>query len=479
MGIYAPFSNSKGGQITLNRINDNSSITVNTAGYGIFLRQSENWLVCDNRVNKGTIGLGFEGDCDPCFVKGNIIQNNDTGLRISSYAATIGAIGEQKRHANTWLTTNYPGFAAQCTSDPFYSLFKIENSSPEKLPTATDLAPSSFWFSLDPGPINGCGNAQATELTGLDLMVINDNPTGPYTWEWKSRLMLKLIQNPDLRPVGSLIEAYYNSNLTSTTGKLAQVENMVAEAMRMPDAKQDSLDDLMLQRASLFEQVVDLENSWTDSTDTYSPSIIAVKKALFNDIKSASVAIASIKSQHNLAIQAPLVAAATFNQAIATQPNSFEDYQKQLNALLIKQATGATLNEADLTAALNIADATYGTSDKTERIANSLLPPCQALNTFRASESKAEHLETGDGIAGFTISPNPASESIDLQFGIPFTGKVIIINLAGQTMLLQKVANETTSLSLDTSKLPNGIYFVQSKSEFGITHATHRLVISR
>jgi len=253
----------------------------------------------------------------------------------------------------------------------------------------------------------------------------------------------------------------------------------VAEAMRMPDAKQDSLDDLMLQRASLFEQVVDLENSWTDSTDTYSPSIIAVKKALFNDIKSASVAIASIKSQHNLAIQAPLVAAATFNQAIATQPNSFEDYQKQLNALLIKQATGATLNEADLTAALNIADATYGTSDKTERIANSLLPPCQALNTFRASESKAEHLETGDGIAGFTISPNPASESIDLQFGIPFTGKVIIINLAGQTMLLQKVANETTSLSLDTSKLPNGIYFVQSKSEFGITHATHRLVISR
>jgi hypothetical protein len=107
------------------------------------------------------------------------------------------------------------------------------------------------------------------------------------------------------------------------------------------------------------------------------------------------------------------------------------------------------------------------------------LPPCQALNTFRSSENITEQLADDTAIAGFSITPNPASESIDLKFGNPFVGKVSIINLAGQTLLLQEVATETMSLSIDTSKLPNGFYFVKSKSEFDTRPTTQRLIISR
>lgn len=68
-----------------------------------------------------------------------------------------------------------------------------------------------------------------------------------------------------------------------------------------------------------------------------------------------------------------------------------------------------------------------------------------------------------------TLYPNPAQDKLFVQIDKVLKGAVnlSVFNMQGQQMSHQKYASATTTKVLDTSKLTNGIYFVQLRTEEG------------
>ena len=87
------------------------------------------------------------------------------------------------------------------------------------------------------------------------------------------------------------------------------------------------------------------------------------------------------------------------------------------------------------------------------------------------------------GLSSAAIIPNPVSDaaaqlSINAESAMDLT--VSILNVSGQTVReigKQHIAPGENTLDLDTATLPNGLYFVQMRSENGIK--TSRMVIAR
>ncbi|CAN5372365.1 hypothetical protein BH11BAC1_BH11BAC1_09340 [soil metagenome] len=59
----------------------------------------------------------------------------------------------------------------------------------------------------------------------------------------------------------------------------------------------------------------------------------------------------------------------------------------------------------------------------------------------------------------FTVSPNPANNSITIKFLSEEEGTVQILNLFGQVVFLEKINAEQTQI--DVSKFPSGMYAVR------------------
>ena len=58
----------------------------------------------------------------------------------------------------------------------------------------------------------------------------------------------------------------------------------------------------------------------------------------------------------------------------------------------------------------------------------------------------------------FTLLPNPANESIDIRFSESGNHKIKVTDILGK-IIMEKTTNEN-SLTINSSQLPNGIYFV-------------------
>lgn len=103
---------------------------------------------------------------------------------------------------------------------------------------------------------------------------------------------------------------------------------------------------------------------------------------------------------------------------------------------------------------------------------NSSLPISRSNNygTWGASEwSSALNLEEMNLAQFVEIGPVPFSDHIDFKFeqGHTFT-ELAIYNLLGKLILHQKIMQSTASITLPTSELVEGIYFVQVQTSDGL-----------
>lgn len=481
-GVFVENGAGFGHQLSNNFINDGEDVSGNSATSCIHLKRSENWTICNNTLNHSLKGLWFRGDCDPATVKGNNILAHDRGLLIENDGGSPGAIDVQLRHSNSWSTvaSDYTQFAAQCTSNPNFSQFIVENNSLEKFPT--DIAPVDGWFVVEAGSVSSCSVAGlGAALSGLDKKLIADVPTSPESWSSKKQLVYKLLQYPELRPTGTDAATFFTNQLETVPGKLAQVDYRLQVATQMPLEAQEDLDLLQTRRLAFMDEVVDLENTWTADSLEYSPALITAKRSLFDSIEVLRLATKAIEAQVWQERLLRLDTVESYNQGIPTTAGTFEHYQKQLNQLRIKLARGLELTEADFDTALAIATATYGTGDPTEMLSNSFLPPCDVVNTFRSSGSglgkQAPEQSEAIGI-DYTLTPNPAKELVELQFTAPYTGMVEILDMAGRTVIWQAV-NGASVARLNTAPLRAGVYFVSLKGGGKAQLPVRKLVIGQ
>ena len=76
-----------------------------------------------------------------------------------------------------------------------------------------------------------------------------------------------------------------------------------------------------------------------------------------------------------------------------------------------------------------------------------------------------------DGQSGMTVFPNPAQDRVYLNFKNPLIGsaKINLLGIDGRMIANFKLANAASSLEMDVSKFPAGVYMVQVITEEGIS----------
>lgn len=70
-------------------------------------------------------------------------------------------------------------------------------------------------------------------------------------------------------------------------------------------------------------------------------------------------------------------------------------------------------------------------------------------------------------VTGMALSPNPASGLLRIDWPLPFCGRVEVFNLAGNRMLFHQAVQESTSIEIEVSQLPAGLYFLSALSTNG------------
>lgn len=79
-------------------------------------------------------------------------------------------------------------------------------------------------------------------------------------------------------------------------------------------------------------------------------------------------------------------------------------------------------------------------------------------------------VEAGD----LKVYPNPATDEININWGTPFTGNIQLFSATGQ-ILYTRTITAKQSMSIDVSKIPNGIYLL-STTQNGVT-TTKRVTV--
>ena len=64
------------------------------------------------------------------------------------------------------------------------------------------------------------------------------------------------------------------------------------------------------------------------------------------------------------------------------------------------------------------------------------------------------------------VHPNPTANTVTIDFGQQFVGKLVVYTLNGKRVLSQKIEDET-SAEIDMSTLPSALYLLKIENEFG------------
>lgn len=83
------------------------------------------------------------------------------------------------------------------------------------------------------------------------------------------------------------------------------------------------------------------------------------------------------------------------------------------------------------------------------------------------------------GNSRFTISPNPTSDILYIQFEVPTNGEVVVSDLCGRRVLSQYVSAEAKVLKIPVDQLENGVYLISLINTLGKQPLTTKFVVLR
>ena len=77
------------------------------------------------------------------------------------------------------------------------------------------------------------------------------------------------------------------------------------------------------------------------------------------------------------------------------------------------------------------------------------------------------------------LTPNPASEKVELAYNISTSMTLRISNVLGLTVSRKDLSKESKAVSIDVSDLPEGVYFCSLLGANNKAIATKRLIVRR
>ncbi|MCF8245408.1 MAG: T9SS type A sorting domain-containing protein [Saprospiraceae bacterium] len=414
---------------------------INAEQDGIRVATSSNVVLNCNTSDNTERAIHYDGQNLPIRMISNFFNTHNRAVQYEAGTLT----GVQSHHGNRWLTDlQIPNFGVwhkgsdidingckilfdgndepvpgqvqlRCSEDTSQPISIFTDQLGNTLSCVTASCPPSLEGFTDPG-----NDADATVAAG------NYVPSGSYpnaqAWVAKRQLYRRLLATPDLLTSSASNQNFFNTNANTTVGKFSGVlaamdamNTMSANTQSQLDSNQTSLDAKLDDLTAVDAQLAD------NPTPQQQASLAAQQQTLRGDISN-------LQSAQDGLLQSVL-----------------SDRQSTANQWL-------TTNNA-----------------------------INAVEEFELMQQQVNAIALANIVNGATeLTPTQQSTLSAIANTCPYRGGAVsIINLTGQTVLQEKLATETTSLQLNTSTLPNGIYFVLSSDKLNASTISQRLVILR
>jgi hypothetical protein len=469
------------------RLQDNNSVGLGvnnrTGTCAIHLSDMPNVTTCNNSVDNFEHGFHFYGPCNGLGFWQNTMNRHFHSVRVQNNLQNnnVGFIGTHTRTANRW------NFAISATNNSSWPSLAIP---PNRLDVPQDALPFSptiftpFAFGMvAPGIETTCMQPPSEierELTDYDKWAAT-GASGAGTasaWEEKRKLMYALLRFPALASQDASLSNFYNAELNTTLGKLAQSEYLFFSLVnQVTETQNNSLSVLSDQRASLLEQLQDMDeaNNTSNPTAVPSPATAAAKQALLNTWKTNFSDRSALKQQIAAQRQAPIQQAQQLLANITTIAAQ-ETNWKTILGIRLNQALGVAPGETALNQLRAIAAQCPDIAGGSAIAAIYMLPEDESAQLIPHEEvGLSGNCEGPRSVSSvqtsgvLKISPNPAQDRLLVELPTESSSSWDVFDLAGRKVKTGHV-DQLRTFIIQTGEFQNGIYLLSVRTSDGNTH---------
>ena len=483
-GLMLP--NCTSGLINLNKFTGPSNVGSDKyAKTGIFVLNSPGNYYCENSVKKFDTGIKFFGNCDKTELKSSTINNNKIGLSIGEPNVggnNVVRIGEQLRFDNSWIAPSTV-VDARCLGNESFSQFIIQNKAVGYPKFPPNVLPNNgVFFKKDKisDENNGCGSSSppfaiVPEISVFEQELINGNLDTKLSevqyWEelrWLSRRLLSgaFDGNPENK---AIVQSFLDVN--SSAYRFEKVHAKIKAAFDYDMTEKTALDITiarLLDEMSVIYANNPLDEDWSDAE-------LQDLSNIHQQIQVAEVALAQFEAAFK-AYRSTRINEAFQLNFIASPQKSFEFDEFVLNNIQLQTLLhpDVVLNDGIISELQAIA-AKCSTTDGTNVLrARQMLPHCLNIYTdgqcgFTQDVTQYGASRTVKATNGVLVYPNPANQSMTIVFPVGTIQSIDVIDLVGRLQRSIVVDGETSSYTLETADLKNGVYNIALHEKFGLT----------
>jgi len=462
-------------------IGDNGVMDGHTFTCGFHVDKSPNFNMCVDSTDWGLRGFHFPTNSNRIEFRENIIGHHDLGIQIGKN----GEIGPQIRTLNRWSTDAgaYGVWAAEHQNATTYlqSAFVVHSDDPKFLPTPR--SPTDDWFVLQIDDPNGCAELfTGIQLDSFDRKVAAGDQSAysaAETWDAERRVYLKLLRFPDLSEDPAISNFFEQIDSTSS-GQYAKVNFALWQALLMPEAIQEDLDDLQQQIFTHTDSIAVLDSLLEIS---FNSTIFSSKGQRIHEMDSlwaaVDLTVEQVTDDRSAVLDSILLMVQNLPQTTAYE-QARADYLK----LTIFKGQGLDFDLTELELIRTLAQGSDSLIGVTRLEARILLTPHDTLwgelidpSCAEEAERRNDFVQNANGeVFSISIQPNPADNLVVLQFAKSLSGQAILFDAYGRLALERRFRNNMT-LSFETTQLTAGIYVCHVRLGNGAVRQ-YKLVIS-
>ena len=433
-------------------------------------------------LSNTNVGMTFQATCPNADIAQNKIGvtggSMNTGLRYVN-----ASTGDQINKGNRWRGSF--GVGAENNMGSPGSSWTVFNGNNQAPPSVTP--PGWFLFNggIDQTEINCTADAPMppTEapsgLTAMEYDFISGQLSFTFTgldWDMRAGILSKILETPTLLDEPN-VQSFYAQ---AANQEVLQALNLRQESKDLFDISpslQSDLDDMVLQMENISTQLDSI-----DSLIVQNPT----DNGLLTNYNQLSTGLANLHNTYldmwaDVMTDRQNAATAQLAQWAAFAPTTLPGANLKtgwIDYLKVK-AMGQKLTDEALKVLQEIAMTCPEKGGSTVHFASGLfssqtgqwLPIGQC-----AGNGQKISLPSTSASSTLTIAPNPGNKELTLSVPTDEEYTVTIVSLTGKTM--QSKVAETSTLTINTSNLPEGIYMIHVFSKNGALNQTLRWVKS-
>jgi hypothetical protein len=456
------------------------------------------WTICDNITDLTYIGYHFRGYNGPSTFALNSIRNHDAsplpgtpsyGLTIEGGDGQWGRIGDQICNDNTWTMPSYPGPSSQtayCQGNVSYSEFYVPDmNDPNKVPTDRDPGGQAWFKPTQCLQAPDCSGNKIPNIDEYDEWVRITYPEPQVLsslgeWQDTRSLISKLMRYPALVTGDMLV--FKNAYSQSSSTLFARFDSLMNTISAATAGSQTPLKNLDISIQGKQTQISALDAMVSDYS-TIPVGLMSSRSTLLNDLNILSNQRNYLLEQ-NLSSREPILnGLALINNALPAN-QVFEQNQKVINAIAINQARGLAISQQDSLALYTISQQCVEIAGRTKGRAASMLPPESGAHYWKESGDDSgctpvEERNITQQSGEFSLSPNPCTSNLGIQFNSPFVGNISILDLSGRVVQQLVVHEKLQVLNIPVEQLSNGVYILTCNNANGDLPSSGKFVVLR